>query len=355
MELMPSLSRSSGLDKDGDSFKNLRTQEQYRDFIQTKVRNRELEVRWPIQSGADLTVVDVKQRDEVEANLLILFRKLREGLLATSRRDPFALEVYETSLHLSILFNSPSQTTSIISHLLPQAYLSPSTSSASPPPLPSSASTSVLLSCLHFLVTAYPSQSRYAEHLASLGSTFLPPTAPHRQWLNDLTRTLRLRNYAKLEMLTNQDALSKLIPLNGSSKFPSSRNLAHDALEAIVEALRAKARETTWSVIRSAYRELHCPSSQVLGPSASDTTDSKNTPSPLAVENSFWLCRSLALHSLVEDGSGGKGEGGTITATTTRVDVVAAWLTQRSTAGEVRLKEGTSDRWIVCKVLPAKG
>src|SRR5882762_8241984 len=110
---------------------------------------------------------------------MIIAGKLREGIYASNRRDMFAVEgavpcridiiffadaqavrvslAYETSLFLSIIFISPRQTTSIISHLLPGLY-----SSETPP---ESHPTAVLLSLLHHLIMSLPSQRLYYDHL----------------------------------------------------------------------------------------------------------------------------------------------------------------------------------------------
>ena len=229
------------------------------------------------------------------------------------------MPVYETSLYLSIVSGSAAQTTSIISHLLPKLYLSL-------PEIPEGASTAALVSCLHFLVAAYPSQGRYAEHRDALGPKFVARQSSQDRWLNKVTRVMRQRNYAALDGLTGQGHLKSLIPDDQDRKLSprSTTGLAHDALCTLVNALRMKVRDTTWLVLRSAYRELHIPA------------DTSNGTSP-------WLCRSLALRPVVSvNGSDTEGEDSGI--------LVKAWLTQKSAANEILLKDGTADRWLVCKV-----
>ncbi|PIL22744.1 transporter [Ganoderma sinense ZZ0214-1] len=211
MELIASVSRSSGLEKDGDALRDPKIQQEYRTFIQGKVD--EYWKRYPLSldDSRDETVAAARNRKENEENLLILFRKLREGLLSTNRRDAFALEVYETSLYLSVLFKSPVQTTSALSHLFPDLYISIASQKAAPPsdsntpnvatasttirptpppaapprprhPLPiataapesparslagSALATTVIL-LLHHLATAYPSQTAFYTQLRQL-------------------------------------------------------------------------------------------------------------------------------------------------------------------------------------------
>ena len=123
--------------------------------------------------------------------------------MSTGRKDAFTVEVYETSLYLAALFASPAQATSVISHLT-QLYQSLDT-------LPESVPSIVLVSLVHFLVSGFPSQSRFFEHLYSLPRTFLPVSSPARRWIWDVARTIRQRNFARLEQLTNRDALTALV------------------------------------------------------------------------------------------------------------------------------------------------
>ncbi|TFK91880.1 hypothetical protein K466DRAFT_283725 [Polyporus arcularius HHB13444] len=131
---------------------------------------------------ADADADAFRNRREMEENLLILFRKLREGLLSTHRRDAFALEVYETSLHLSVLFNSPVQTTSTLSHLFPDLYV---TVNIRPPPAPSPPPSASASSSSNSAPTADPlaptlsSQSQDSRP-ATQASAPLPP-APASQ------------------------------------------------------------------------------------------------------------------------------------------------------------------------------
>ncbi|KAI0795253.1 hypothetical protein BC629DRAFT_1506416 [Irpex lacteus] len=319
MELIPSVSRSSGLDKDGDALRNPKVQEEYRDFIQTKVKD--YWERFPYESS----ISDSKQSDEVQGNLLILFRKLREGLLSAKRSDGFALEVYETSLYFSIIFNSPAQTTSVITHLLPSMY------QALPDSSPMVAS---LLSSLHFLVAGYPSQSRYFEHLHSLPPPFLPESCPARSWLQDLARTLRTRNYSRQESLTSRETCQGVLKAAGapraaddahpSHKYSYPIDLVLESMCTLMDSLRTKARETNWLVLRVAYRELSLPK-----PSDSD-------PAPTRL----WLYRSLALGSVAR-----ASHSGTIDA----ISLLDAWIESRQAQGDIRAKEGVEGRWTVTK------
>ncbi|KAH9924308.1 uncharacterized protein BXZ73DRAFT_50634 [Epithele typhae] len=198
MELIPSVSRSSGLEKDGNALLSPKVQEEYRAFIQEKIDA--YWVKYPLGSGDDpMSEQDAINKREIEGNLLILLRKLREGLLSIKRRDAFAQEAYETSLHLAVLFKSPVQITSTLSHLFPDFYVvqrhprqtSSSTRSKTvspretlPPPSSLDAEatitteevadarpgalSSTLILLLHHLATAYPSQVAFFTQLRKL-------------------------------------------------------------------------------------------------------------------------------------------------------------------------------------------
>ncbi|KZT67225.1 hypothetical protein DAEQUDRAFT_673608 [Daedalea quercina L-15889] len=327
MELMPSVSRSSGLDKDGHALKNRAVQEEYRAFIEEKVN--EFWKHHPYD--ANESEADRRNRQEEQENILILFRKLREGLLATDRKDMFALEVYETSLHLAILFHSEKQTTSILSHLFPKLYL---TSPGATDTIHTALSTA-LLSLLHHLVLGYPSQNRYHEHLHSLPRTLLPRDHPAHRWLGQLTRCLRVSNYARLQELTDHSAFEQffLISISQQADRGAERpsNLALEAMCTLVKGILAKARATAWLIMRNAYREIHCAS-----PPAGTQEVGRAELSP----TSQWLARSLALRPLACGGI----------EVDDIVKVVDEWLSHKCADGEVRRKEGAQGRWIVCKV-----
>ena len=95
--------------------------------------------------------------------------------------------VYESSLYLAVIFDSPKQTTSIISALVPEVYLS------TPPPhrlcLPT-----ILLSSLHHLLVAYPSQVPFNQFLQSIPETLLPRASPIYAWITSLAASIRTRN-----------------------------------------------------------------------------------------------------------------------------------------------------------------
>lgn len=224
-------------------------------------------------------------------------------------------------MHLSIIFGTPAQTTSVISHLVPNMYDAHSE-------LHKSCSRVSIISLVYFLVAAYPSQSRYSDHLNSLPAAFVSSST--RSWLRELTRCIRQHNFARLEQLTNRHASMQAlnsgahVPLIGQPpSAPQGQELAQEALSTLLDTLRVKARDTTWTILRSAYRELHCPK-------------------PTDVASMYtrdWLLRSLLLRSVackeeVEDD----------------IALVDTWVQERAMLGEMRPKENTEGRWIVCKV-----
>lgn len=228
------------------------------------------------------------------------------------------LSVYETSLFLAILFDSPRQTTTILSHLIPDIY-----STLSTPP----SCLVVIISLIHHLVAAYPSQVTFRQHLHTLPSSLLPLDSESRVWITSLASNLRSLNYSKFEKLTRPSSFSPLFDvthkqdhrtstLHSIDCLHSSADLANRALHVLIDSLRTKAREKSWHVIRSAYRELACH------PGSGDTQD--------------WLERSLALSSIIPAAC--------------ESTALHEWLEKKSREGQVKQKDGAEGRWIICKV-----
>ncbi|KAG6377003.1 hypothetical protein JVT61DRAFT_1046 [Boletus reticuloceps] len=309
MDLIASVSRSSGLEKDGDLLKECTVQEEFRTFIDKK-----LKTFWDVYEAGSPTKHQIesaqKQKKDKQENILILFRKLREGLFASGRQDGFALEVYETSLYLSVVFNSPLQTTSILPRLVPYIYL------ASPGPQPYRLTT-ILILLLHHLVISFPSQQAYLEQIKYLVPNLLERPSAAYFWISALARSLRTSNFVQFEKLSHPDAFEHLLP--SSCPISSSndraaivfRDLPRNAIHALVSRLRLKAREEAWIVVRNAYREL----------SSSDETQ-------------MWLGKRLFFDNFGFE------------ATVVRFD---EWVREKCRDGHLRPKAGVEGRWMVCK------
>lgn len=191
-----------------------------------------------------------------------------------------------------------------------------------------------LLSSLHFLVTGYPSQSRYLEHLHSLPPPFLPESSPSRSWLQELARAVRMRNYSRLENLTSREICGGILKVAGALKAAPDAHPSHkysypidlvlEAMCTLMESLRTKARDTNWLVLRVAYRELSLPK-----PSDSD-------PAPTRL----WLYKSLALGSVSRAAHSGKID---------QIALLDTWIESRRAQGDIRAKEGVEGRWTVIK------
>ncbi|KXN81751.1 hypothetical protein AN958_03768 [Leucoagaricus sp. SymC.cos] len=320
MELMPSVSRSGGLDRDGDSLKDHEVQEEYRTFIEEKLE-KVLKRREQFESE---TEDERRHRIEEQENVLILFRKLREGISSSGRNGSFSVEVYERSLYLSTLFSSQKHTTSVIHSLLndlyPKAYpLKTPDSTSTPPTCIYHRHMSFLISFTNHLVSQYPSQSLYHQQNASLPSKDWIPDTSHI-WLKNLTHSLRSGNYYQLHKITRQNRVEQLSRPPKSSDFltteasvqsPLHDQLAVRAFITSIDELKSKARASTWTIMKSAYRELWLE----------ETYDTRS-----------WLARSLVFDSL--DTS----------------EQLNWWLEDVERSNGIKKKEGTDGRWIVAKV-----
>ena len=208
-----------------------------------------------------------------------------------------------------MIFESQKQAASIIPTLFTRPDTADSTATTTTSPNPSIHS--VLISLLHYLVTSYPSQSTYNQHRTQIS---LRNQSKASDWLMSLTRSLRMRNYAKFENLTGKKSILEVIGESTTTPTANS-DLGTRALLFLVDSLRRKAGDSAWDTIRSAYRELSCD--------------------PTSLGTKTWLRRSLCLDSVVLDDSSCE---------------IESWLEQKLPLGHVRRKEGVEGRWIICKV-----
>ncbi|KAI0328996.1 hypothetical protein GY45DRAFT_1325543 [Cubamyces sp. BRFM 1775] len=339
--------------------------------------------------------------------------------MSTQRRDAFALEgmdayhmavvlpgicvaltliaVYETSLHLSVLFKSPVQTTSTLWHLFPSFYtsylqgsLSPSATSslpnatttpsrhtgashAAPQPhthsLPPSARPSTVILLLHHLASSYPSQLAFHTHLRQLhpalqgvlrarapeprsrppaGPTPSPQDAPADRnlargspaglssahgWLAELARCLRRRNYARLEALSRHAVYADLVGPVGAQPPPESQSGSKGVADREAPDL---ALEAIRALVQSLLDKARGTTWNVVR-TAYREINLKAVPSGTIPEDTtaMWLARSLVLDRT-------KGDA---------YKVVETWLDERRVKGEARRKEGEGmeGRWILVK------
>ncbi|SRR6266550_848622 len=219
----------------------------------------------------------------------------------------FPLQVYETSLFLAIIFESPRHASVIIPHLVPDLYLPCSEHSQH-------VTFTILASSVHHLLAQYPSQGLFHQHLDSIPHQLFPKDSKARKWLTSLASCLRKRQYAMFERESRRSTILRVLCLQ-EEELGLSKHLGSLAVLVAVDSLRAKARETAWTVMRSAYRELACHVGSM---------DTRN-----------WLERSLCLKSTIS-------ESFTIP--------LEQFLDQQSSLGAVRAKEGVEGRWIVCKI-----
>ena len=222
--------------------------------------------------------------------------------------------VYETSLWLSIIFHSHAQTTSILSPLLPDLYLSVK------PTVKGEASSSltVLLASLHSLERHYPSQRAFFDLSTSLLPSFTLRD-DHQVWLRDLSCSIRRSGYSHFRRLTQKTTLGRLVASKTSetpdqTPLDSGPDLALLSLETLVESLRDRLRLSAWCTVRSAYREFALP----------------------LCDTATWLSNVLLLEVETEKQDTRKDG-----------DHVQLWFTSRENLGEVVRKGGMDGRWAV--------
>ncbi|ELU39419.1 hypothetical protein AG1IA_06556 [Rhizoctonia solani AG-1 IA] len=255
--------------------RSFETQQEYWEFITEKILNLELPGRYIPKSSSE--------RQEKESNAMILLRmypivslfymshnftmlgKLREGFVATDRRDNFSIQVVEKSVYLSIVYNSPVNIASSFSYLLDVYTAKPETSET----LKLSKTAVGLLQFLHTLVDEFPSQK--VSHRLILGSDAqicLPRNSAEWSLASDIASALRRNNWWALEKLTNPAVVDERLKNEPWTKFTSDSDgsnsesevvfakLPSRALTHLLEQLRAKVRSSAWPVLRSAYRQV---------------------------------------------------------------------------------------------------
>lgn len=101
------------------SLKHWATQEKYRTYIDERI-----EKHYATFGGRRDAPVAPTQGEELESlqSLVLLFRKLREGVVASHRIDAFAVKVFESSVRYSVLSKNTGQLLSSLSGLVPGLY-----------------------------------------------------------------------------------------------------------------------------------------------------------------------------------------------------------------------------------------
>lgn len=228
-------------------------------------------------------------------------------LLARLSADVRSPSVYETSFYLSVIFNSAKQIAAAMSHLVPDAYQN----LTCPKPL---CRPTVVLSLLYHLVASYPSQASYCQHMSLIPPSLFPRQSGAHHWIQNLASALRTRNYSRFSQFYKKQSMTIVFEDSVPGGDVSNTQTVKIAILAILDDLRSKARDTSWAVLRSAYRELD---------SSVDLT-------------STWLTTSLSLQPLL--------------VTDDRTWTPQSWLNEQSTRGHTRQKEGFQEKWIICKV-----
>ncbi|KAG8863709.1 hypothetical protein FRB96_007546 [Tulasnella sp. 330] len=335
LQWLSSPSRSDGPPKAGEaSLFNIATQNQYWVFIHDKVDT--FVKRFPISTNPRESRTE--QEVELGQNIVILFRKLREGVIASKRVDLFTIELYETSACWSILLRDSAQSTSILSQLpeLLQKYNRPRPGPQASRPEAQWAWTPsmTVIYFLHLLRTKWPSQVEFLAALSShpqrrrtasehpraiLPTTDASPTDDTihvvRAYLTSLATAIRRTNYFTLATLldpVNNTFLSSILRSNAGG---NGHDIGAKALLMSVNQLREIVRDDiAWRYVHVAYREVS-----------------------MREEVSRWLAHRL----LLVDGDDDDWKG-----------LVGAWMEKHVEKGEVVKKEagpghGTSGSWIM--------
>lgn len=205
--------------------------------------------------------------------------------------------VYETSLHLSLIFHSMANLPSIHSHLPQNLYARSADTSVS--------WTGVLLQ-LQALADRGASQNRFYETRRELLKD-RPLNDALESWILSLARSLHRNEGVRFELLSRPKTALQVLPERPPPPEVGP-DLAVAALEELLNDLRGLARRSAWAVFRKSYREF--------GPSSRP-----------------WVGRLLLFDINSPAGS----------------DALDAWLFQCEKQGEIAPKAGVEGHWVVTK------
>ncbi|KAL5501452.1 hypothetical protein ACEPAH_8712 [Sanghuangporus vaninii] len=300
--------QSGGDNAEGDRLKDEDVQEQYWKLVSERIESHWKE--FPSRSDKS------NSQAERESNILLFLRKLREGILSSHRKDRFALDVYETSFYLAIIFNSPVQAASSLAHLPDIISALPSNPRGSREFDQNRAEALVVTSSIFRLTETFPSQMMFHRQMKFLKSLCCVEDKNNvaLEWISSIRISINCRNYTKFATLTCEERVKTIIrdirylAAIKESDDAKRQQYARIALFSAVDELRRRLRSTVWTILRSAYREYAL---------SSDT------------DTASWLERSLFLKSGDKD-----------------IDV-EDWLEQCEKDGHVVKKEGFQGRWII--------
>ncbi|KAH7101667.1 hypothetical protein BKA62DRAFT_770421 [Auriculariales sp. MPI-PUGE-AT-0066] len=236
LDAVASISRTSGQNDDGDALRNPGFQQKYADSLAHKVA--EFWQRFPPEAAATAQTVALEQN-----SLMIAFRKLREGVLASQRCDAFALHVYESSFLLACSFDAPQHATAALAHLTQTLW----------PAHPPSSSIVPLAGVLFTIVNL--DQPREATHRLRDFHQYL--SSDDIRWTNTLARLKRSGNYTALCRHVDGEHLPGGVHGDVVGQlYGGANDIGRRTTHALFDLLRAGTRGRTWDVLRIAYRDV---------------------------------------------------------------------------------------------------
>ncbi|KZT57472.1 hypothetical protein CALCODRAFT_483149 [Calocera cornea HHB12733] len=305
MERLAMISRSGGSDDDNDTLKDFKIQEDFQEYIDKHISAYQAANAFPPPLNDDGTSSLSPSQLETLTNILIMLRKLREGILASQRVDRFAVEAYEMSARLAVYCQEDKALSSVFGHLVPDLYdeadeamlttgllyLTTGTTPAAPNPngalVTSNRDEFTAVYLLHLLHTAYPSQQDFLSRLKDLS----PPTSATFQLVAVTAAYVRRGNFWALSQLVLR---------------PSP--IRSDLVQRMLIVILAKTRSRTWATLKAAYMQLQ-------------------------LDRGNWLCSVLGFE---------------------KAATVEVFMKERAKQGEVVKKDATVPTWTIQKAAKGK-
>lgn len=286
------------MDKGGNALKSPGTQDKLYKQIEQKLEDYLRE--FPLKS---LPTTPIPAQVAAQENILIQLRKLREGIQSTGRRDSFAIQVYELSYFLAIIFRSIPHMQST-SNNLPRLYqhadgLKTSNRGNSD----DLRQTYTVIRLLQSLTESVPLGSKVPARKKEIDLFCqLHPTL--EIWFQQLALNVFRCNFCQSMLLTDNVELKSILRILNFTPGVRERELAKYAFLSSISDLRENFRNYAWNIMRSAYRQITFPYSD------------------------DWCRRSLGLNS---------------------DDAVMKWLSDHEHANEVVAKPGSPSIWLLRK------
>ncbi|KAF8325880.1 uncharacterized protein EI90DRAFT_3072098 [Cantharellus anzutake] len=241
---------------------------------------------------------------EARHSILILYRKLREGIMSSKRVDAFATQVCEESTLICIIFGENLQASHLLAQLVNTVYSQPISSPKASKAKESGGTVAktqyqdsiIALYLLDLLVSNFSAQGPF---ISMIKDSLLKTCTGGQLLLYFETLSLRIRRFEYVQV--HQLLQPSRLPIkfddprtidrkkHGTALDPYFPYICQLALSKSIVGLRNTLREHSWSVLRHSYRDFS------LLASSSGNGDVTDSTGEVLRSTEEWLSRRLFL------------------------------------------------------------